>query len=245
MAIAPSAESTNIGGLPFLIVDVRQKEGQLSILLEAITEKAGDTSTEHSQEKSLFHCRLIWLDLNSTNGAITRTRELHFNAPLETATLNHDATEVITVGATNPLFVFDSFKPIVVEPMDVVMDSNTETTTSSKKPLYVWTQDAEEITVTFALAESIKRSDVSYHLTSQEVDLEIKGVKVLVGRLEGTVHLDSSTWTIHDNRYLYCIITYLRHSTLACKSRCSKPADITGENWSWVIVVVSINRILS
>jgi hypothetical protein len=70
-----------------------------------------------------------------------------------------------------------------------------------EKPLYVWSQDAEEITVTFALAEPIKKSDVVYTLTSQNVDVEIKGVKLLSGQLEGAIHLDNSTWTFDDKRF--------------------------------------------
>jgi hypothetical protein len=177
----------------------------LSVLLEAVSEKkrpskVGD-SAEHQLEKTPFYTRLVWLDLDLESKSIVRTREAHYNAHLELASLNHNATELVTVGPTNPTFVFDSQQPIEVpDSMDV--DQKSGDVDEKKPPLYVWTQDAEEINVQFALAEQINRSDVLYNLTSQNVGVEIKGVKVLSGRLEGTVHLDSSTWTIQDNRLL-------------------------------------------
>jgi hypothetical protein len=204
VAIAPST-GTNISGLPFMIVDSRRiTEDQFSILLEAITEKHKSELIGNPNEKSAFYSRLIWIDININKKSILRTREAHFNAHLELSTLNHNATELVTIGPTNPQFTFDSKYPI-----DVPTET-TETTDrdelsdqASEKSRYVWTQDAEEIEVKFALAEPVHRSDVIYKLTSQHIDLEVKGVKVLSGELEGTVHLDSSTWTVDDKRYVF------------------------------------------
>lgn len=212
VAIAPSSDSTTVSGLPFLVTDARRREnGHLSVLLESITEKKRARTTaenaEHPLEKSPFFSRLIWLDLDSVNNSVVRTRELHFNAHLELATLNHNATEIVTVGPTNPVFTFDSRIPIEnSDSMEV--DVKQVTAELDEKSVYLWTQDAEEITVTIALAESINRADVNYNLTSQGIDLEIKGVKILSGQLEGTVHLDSSTWTIHDKRLAQFVFEY-------------------------------------
>lgn len=190
-----------------MVVDARRTStNNLSILLESVSEKKRSKnsaeSIERPLEKTPFYSRLVWLDLDLNNKTIIRTREAHFNAHLELATLNHDATSIITVGPTNLTFVFDSLKPIESS-NSMNIDGQKSGDVSDKKPVYVWSQDAEEINVIFALNEPINRSDVVYNLTSQEVDVEIKGVKVLSGKLEGMVHLDSSTWTISDNRLIF------------------------------------------
>jgi hypothetical protein len=201
VAIAPSSDSTNVSGLPFLVVDARRtSDTRLSLLLESISDKKRLTNTVHGSEKVPFFTRLIWLDLDLKGLAIVLTRELHYNGHLELATLNHDASEIVTVGATQPTFTYDSKRPIETSDDTMEVDDKSTPVTEVKQPVYVWSQDAEEITVTFALAESIHRNDVVYSLTSQDINVEIKGVTVLEGKLGGTVHLDTSTWVIHDNR---------------------------------------------
>ncbi|KAI6205913.1 NudC domain-containing protein 1 [Aphelenchoides besseyi] len=182
--------------LLFCVLDCRSKdENTLSILLQTVMANK-NVDDETTDNKVPFYTRLIWLDIEMSENEppkLARHRELNYGAHLELATLNHNAQELITIGPVPPVFAYDSLSPVnTTNELDA--EETTETTEKvDSKPIYVWTQDAEEITVTFASAEPISRKDVNYQLTSDTVSVSIKGIELLSGKLEGAVHLDSST----------------------------------------------------
>ncbi|KAI6226876.1 NudC domain-containing protein 1 [Aphelenchoides besseyi] len=206
-------DNRNASGVAFCVLDCRSKdENTLSILLQTVMANK-NVDDETTDNKVPFYTRLIWLDIEMSENEppkLARHRELNYGAHLELATLNHNAQELITIGPVPPVFAYDSLSPVnTTNELDA--EETTETTEKvDSKPIYVWTQDAEEITVTFASAEPISRKDVNYQLTSDTVSVSIKGIELLSGKLEGAVHLDSSTWSIIDQTNLQITLFKVR-----------------------------------
>lgn len=69
-------------------------------------------------------------------------------------------------------------------------------------PIYTWMQNAEEITATFPLAESVTSNDVLYKLTKDNIQIAIKNLdsELLQGMLYDQANVENSKWTLADNK---------------------------------------------
>ncbi|CAD5228260.1 unnamed protein product [Bursaphelenchus okinawaensis] len=165
----------------YVVVDARSMEqNKLSVLLQTVNKYC---SSSH------FYSSLLWLDLDLDVSNVVRRREVKYTGVLKMATLNYNATELITVGSGKAKLTSDTEKQNLSQVEDVEM-------AEPEKPAYVWTQNAEEITITFALGEHIDKKDVNYKLNSAGITVKVKDRTLLEGALEGAVHADSSVWTI-------------------------------------------------
>lgn len=69
------------------------------------------------------------------------------------------------------------------------------------EPEYTWSQNTEEVTAQFTLPSGLTKADVYYTLSHDYIDFGIKnGKHLLKGQLHADVEVESSTWTIQNQR---------------------------------------------
>ena len=75
------------------------------------------------------------------------------------------------------------------------------------RPVYIWIQTEEDISVTFVVSEEITKSDVLFKLSADNLEVGLKNSDVLLkGLLHARVDVESSTWTLSDRQYVYMAI---------------------------------------
>ena len=75
------------------------------------------------------------------------------------------------------------------------------------RPVYIWMQTEEDISVTFVVSEEITKSDVLFKLSADNLEVGLKNSHVLLkGLLHARVDVESSTWTLSDRQYVYMAI---------------------------------------
>ncbi|KAH7694994.1 NudC domain-containing protein 1, partial [Aphelenchoides avenae] len=197
---------------PFVLADVRftGAESRWDLLANCVYEKE-ELDPQKERAKTTWATRLYWATLQkeAANGefAITRQREVIQDGHMELATLDKRAENIVTIGGRKPVFVSDSLHPVEEELPDGKPDGQIEVedttpmvdTHGNMKPIYVWTQDAEELSASFRLEEDVTRSDIDFSVLADTLTLKVKGKTLLSGKLEGMVHVDTSTWTLDKN----------------------------------------------
>ena len=72
------------------------------------------------------------------------------------------------------------------------------------RPVYIWMQNEEDISVTFIMSEETTKSDVLFKLSADNLEVGLKNSDVLLkGLLHARVDVESSTWTLSDKQYVW------------------------------------------
>ncbi|KAJ7360499.1 NudC domain-containing protein 1 [Desmophyllum pertusum] len=70
---------------------------------------------------------------------------------------------------------------------------------NSSVAVYKWSQDSEDVTVTFVAPEGTKKEDISCDIKADSLDLCVGKEVLLSGPLFAKVNSDESTWTFDEN----------------------------------------------
>lgn len=75
-------------------------------------------------------------------------------------------------------------------------------------PLYYWQQTDDDLTVTVRLPENCAKEDIRVQFLPESINVTLKDVQVLEGRLYSSVDHESSTWTMKENDGYACSFTF-------------------------------------
>ncbi|XP_028622224.1 nudC domain-containing protein 1 [Grammomys surdaster] len=70
------------------------------------------------------------------------------------------------------------------------------------EPLYYWQQSEDDLTVAVKLPESSTKEDIQIQFLPNDINIKLKGIQVLEGKLYSSIDHKSSTWTIKENNSL-------------------------------------------
>lgn len=148
---------------------------------------------------SAFATKLEWLTFTSgdeNDFVLSRTRTLKSSDVPDYAVLQGSS---IIVACRKPVsFVFDSLKTIEC------IKNDEEISRDDKPAQYTWTQDDEEVTVTFKLSPETQKDDICCTIEAKRLDLRIQSSQtvLLSGDFVNSVKADESTWLISDGSLL-------------------------------------------
>lgn len=83
------------------------------------------------------------------------------------------------------------------------------------EPLYYWQQTEDDLTVTIRLAEDITKEDIQVEFLPDHINIVLKNLQVLGGKLYSSIDHESSTWIIKENNRYFFIVLYLKISFVA------------------------------
>ena len=95
----------------------------------------------------------------------------------------------------------DEEKPPGLKASDAEEDMADKGSNNSSVVVYKWSQDSEDVTVTFVAPEGTKKEDISCDIKADSLDLCVGKEVLLSGPLFAKVNSDESTWTFDENRY--------------------------------------------
>lgn len=183
---------------PFLLVDAVLHSVDSGYKLHCLCVHVLDCDAEQKDKYRSTHITVIeWITLSSgdkNTWVLERSRRLYGRRPFDYAALTKDGSAIIVAAEAGFVFDFDSLKPVrEEEPM--------ETALNQQEPEYTWSQNTEEVTAQFTLPSGLTKADVYYTLSHDYIDFGIKnGKHLLKGQLHADVEVESSTWTIQNQR---------------------------------------------
>uniref|UniRef100_T1J4A4 NudC domain-containing protein 1 n=1 Tax=Strigamia maritima TaxID=126957 RepID=T1J4A4_STRMM len=183
---------------PFVIVHSRlTTELEIDcLLLNAEDSKDVASRPHHDVKKTPFLTILTWITL-ATDAvgmwSVKHKRQLAGIGPVEFAALNDNSIMVVSSHQFD--FIFDSCKPIEKKEMPVEI--------KEKAKRYEWNQTETSITITFEVATTFNKDDVTLLVTSTNLNVTTTdGSIALQGELFDKVDPDNSTLTLEDNKLI-------------------------------------------
>ena len=111
------------------------------------------------------------------------------------------------------LYIAANFLDCVVEAFEDTSAAAPENGSQSKsKKDYTWTQENDNVTIVFPLADRVKKGDILFEIKTKWIKLGLKnGETLLEGELFGDVEADSCAWTIETQRcvLMKCLFNHL------------------------------------
>lgn len=78
------------------------------------------------------------------------------------------------------------------------------------EPLYYWQQTEEDLTVTIQLPEDMTKEDIQVEFLPDHINIVLRNLQVLEGKLYSAIDHESSTWIIKENNRYFFIVLYLK-----------------------------------
>lgn len=100
------------------------------------------------------------------------------------------------------LLVFFLISVTLDESYDEVKPASKKTNEEAKpKKEYVWTQDREQITISYPIPEGVGKNDILFTIKTHSLKVNLKnGQTLLEGELFAPVESDSCTWLLDQKR---------------------------------------------
>ncbi|XP_055482678.1 nudC domain-containing protein 1 isoform X2 [Psammomys obesus] len=181
-------------GNPFIIIHsislLKAEEHSVAILLLRIEKEGLDL------KGSGFYVSLEWVTVSkkkedSNKYEITKRHVFHGKSVPHYAAIEPDGNGLMIVS-------YKSFQGVAVgHDLDDSMDEDRSE--KMKEPLYYWQQTEDDLTVTVRLPENSTKEDIQVQFLPDNINIVLKDVQVLEGKLHSSIDHESSTWTIKEN----------------------------------------------
>lgn len=185
-------------GSPFIIIhsiSLLKAEGHSIATLLLRIEKE-----ELDMKGSGFYVSLEWVTVSKNNKdnvkyEIIKQDLLHGKSVPHYAAIEPDGNGLMIIS-------YKSFKFI---PGSQECEETTGENMSEKnkvEPLYYWQQTEDDLTVTIQLPEDITKEDIQVEFLPDHINVVLKNLQVLEGKLYSFIDHESSTWIIKENNSL-------------------------------------------
>ncbi|XP_027287247.1 nudC domain-containing protein 1 isoform X3 [Cricetulus griseus] len=181
-------------GNPFIIIHSislpDSEEHSVAVLLLRIEKEELDL------KGSGFHVSLEWVTVSKkkedgTKYEITKHHVLRGKSVPHYAAIEPSGNGLMIVS-------YKSFTAVSIDQsLEESMDEDRPEKT--KDPLYYWQQTDDDLTVTVRLPENCAKEDIRVQFLPESINVTLKDVQVLEGRLYSSVDHESSTWTMKEN----------------------------------------------
>ncbi|XP_055482679.1 nudC domain-containing protein 1 isoform X3 [Psammomys obesus] len=182
-------------GNPFIIIHsislLKAEEHSVAILLLRIEKEGLDL------KGSGFYVSLEWVTVSkkkedSNKYEITKRHVFHGKSVPHYAAIEPDGNGLMIVS-------YKSFQGVAVgHDLDDSMDED-RSEKMKVEPLYYWQQTEDDLTVTVRLPENSTKEDIQVQFLPDNINIVLKDVQVLEGKLHSSIDHESSTWTIKEN----------------------------------------------
>nr|XP_006978765.1 nudC domain-containing protein 1 isoform X2 [Peromyscus maniculatus bairdii] len=181
-------------GNPFIIIHsislLEGEEHSVAMLLLRIEKE------ELDMKGSGFYVSLEWVTVSkkkedSKKYEITKRRVLRGKSVPHYAAIEPNGNGVMIVS-------YKSFKFISVD-QDLEESMDEDRSEKIKEPLYYWQQTEDDLTVTVRLPENCAKEDIQIQFLPDNINIMLKEIQVLEGKLYSSIDHESSTWTIKEN----------------------------------------------
>lgn len=181
-------------GNPFIIIHsislLEGEEHSVAMLLLRIEKEELDI------KGSGFYVSLEWVTVSkkkedSKKYEITKRRVLRGKSVPHYAAIEPNGNGVMIVS-------YKSFKFISVD-QDLEESMDEDRSEKIKEPLYYWQQTEDDLTVTVRLPENCAKEDIQIQFLPDNINIMLKEIQVLEGKLYSSIDHESSTWTIKEN----------------------------------------------
>ncbi|EGW09202.1 NudC domain-containing protein 1 [Cricetulus griseus] len=182
-------------GNPFIIIHSislpDSEEHSVAVLLLRIEKEELDL------KGSGFHVSLEWVTVSKkkedgTKYEITKHHVLRGKSVPHYAAIEPSGNGLMIVSYKS--FTAVSIDQSLEESMDEDRPEKTKV-----DPLYYWQQTDDDLTVTVRLPENCAKEDIRVQFLPESINVTLKDVQVLEGRLYSSVDHESSTWTMKEN----------------------------------------------
>ncbi|KAM6170726.1 nudC domain-containing protein 1 isoform 1-T1 [Erethizon dorsatum] len=185
-------------GNPFIIIHsislLKAEEHSIATLLLRIEKE------ELDMKGSGFYVSLEWVTVSKKNKEnvkyeITKRDILHGKSVPHYAAIEPSGNGLMII----------SYKSFRFVPISQEFKENTDGNMSKKnkvEPLYYWQQTEEDLTVTIRLPEDITKEDIQVEFLPDHINIVLKNLQVLEGKLYSSIDHESSTWIIKENNSL-------------------------------------------
>ncbi|XP_036063662.1 nudC domain-containing protein 1 isoform X2 [Onychomys torridus] len=181
-------------GSPFIIIHsislLEGEEHSVTMLLLRIEKE------ELDMKGSGFYVSLEWVTVSKKKEdnkryEITKRHVLHGKSVPHYAAIEPNGNGVMIVS-------YKSFKFISVD-QDLEESMDEDRSEKIKEPLYYWQQTEDDLTVTVRLPENCTKEDIQIQFLPDNINIMLKEIQVLEGKLYSSIDHESSTWTIKEN----------------------------------------------
>ncbi|GAB1299341.1 NudC domain-containing protein 1 [Apodemus speciosus] len=182
-------------GSPFIIIHSVSlpgaQEHAVAILLLRVDKEDPDPDLRGSG----FSVSLEWVVV-STKREDSKKYEITKRHVLRGKSVPHYAA--IEPNGNGLLIVsYKSFKAVSGHQEERMDEDRPETT--KVEPLYYWQQSEDDLTVTVRLPESSTKEDIQVQFLPDNINIKLKDIQVLEGKLYSSIDHEGSTWIIKEN----------------------------------------------
>lgn len=181
-------------GNPFIIIHsislLKAEEHSVAILLLRIEKEELDL------KGSGFFVSLEWVVV-SKNKEDSKKYEITKHHVLRGKSVPHYAA-IEPNGNGLMIVSYKSFK-VVSGDQDLEESMDEDRPEKTKEPLYYWQQSEDDLTVTVRLPESSTKEDIQIQFLPDNINIKLKDIQVLEGKLYSSIDHEGSTWTIKEN----------------------------------------------
>ncbi|CAI4221562.1 unnamed protein product [Auanema sp. JU1783] len=196
-----SFRDSDIGN--FYTVDCRLKDDKIHILLQFVMHK------DNIQEETAANYvnRFVTLEFEANGFDILNKHEFWTKGIVESATFDESCDNIVVLSSDKPMCKGQSHSTLKSVNKDDVLPSE------STKPLYIWSEKNDEVTVVIHLEEKVKKEDVKFNITESQLSLGVGETVLLAGQLGGPVRTNDSLWTLDEGNILEITLTKLISTT--------------------------------
>lgn len=181
-------------GNPFIIIHsislLKAEEHSVAILLLRIEKE------ELDMKGSGFYVSLEWV-IVSKKKEDSKKYEITKHHVLRGKSVPHYAA-IEPNGNGLMIASYKSFKVVSVD-QDLEESMDEDRPEKIKEPLYYWQQTEDDLTVTVRLPEGSTKDDIQIQLLPDNINIKLKDIQVVEGKLYSSIDHEGSTWTIKEN----------------------------------------------
>lgn len=181
-------------GNPFIIIHsislLKAEEHSVAILLLRIEKE------ELDMKGSGFYVSLEWV-IVSKKKEDSKKYEITKHHVLRGKSVPHYAA-IEPNGNGLMIASYKSFKVVSVD-QDLEENMDEDRPEKIKEPLYYWQQTEDDLTVTVRLPEGSTKDDIQIQFLPDNINIKLKDIQVVEGKLYSSIDHEGSTWTIKEN----------------------------------------------
>lgn len=181
-------------GNPFIIIHsislLKAEEHSVAILLLRIEKE------ELDMKGSGFYVSLEWV-IVSKKKEDSKKYEITKHHVLRGKSVPHYAA-IEPNGNGLMIASYKSFKVVSVD-QDLEESMDEDRPEKIKEPLYYWQQTEDDLTVTVRLPEGSTKDDIQIQFLPDNINIKLKDIQVVEGKLYSSIDHEGSTWMIKEN----------------------------------------------
>lgn len=158
--------------------------------------------------------------IQGTGGAVPPVRQKPVSVPSSTS-IKQPGSLASRETATTDVVEKPSEPPVISD------DYSISTFNGGRTAKYCWNQTFTDVTIEIVSREPLVSKDVKVHITSQGMELSIKGVEVIRGKFPHSVNSADSMWNIEDRRRIMVTLDKPRELWWKCLIEGDEEIDVT------------------